>query len=27
VICVLASLFGIRRALRVNPTLVLGGGA
>jgi putative ABC transport system permease protein len=27
VICVLASLFGIRRALRVNPTLALGGGA
>lgn len=26
-ICVLASLFGIRRALRVNPTLALGGGA
>ena len=27
VICVLASLVGIRRALRVNPTLALGGGA
>jgi len=26
-ICVLASVFGIRRALRVNPTLALGGGA
>jgi putative ABC transport system permease protein len=26
-ICVLASLFGIRRALRVSPTLALGGGA
>jgi putative ABC transport system permease protein len=27
IICVLASLFGIRRALRVSPTLALGGGA
>ena len=27
VICVLASLLGIRRALRVSPTLALGGGA
>ncbi len=27
VICVLASVFGIRRALRVSPTLALGGGA
>jgi hypothetical protein len=27
VICVVASLFGIRRALRVSPTLALGGGA
>jgi putative ABC transport system permease protein len=26
-ICVLASLFGIRRALHVNPTVALGGGA
>jgi putative ABC transport system permease protein len=26
-ICVLASLFGIRRALHVSPTLALGGGA
>jgi putative ABC transport system permease protein len=27
IICVLASLFGIRRALHVSPTLALGGGA
>ncbi|MFB3817739.1 MAG: ABC transporter permease [Candidatus Methylomirabilales bacterium] len=27
VICVLASLFGIRRALNTSPTLALGGGA
>ena len=27
IICVLASLFGIRRALYVSPTLALGGGA
>ena len=26
-ICVLASASGIRRALRVSPTVALGGGA